>query len=145
MRLLVTGSRHLADRTLVERALDARLPAGPDELIVVHGGAPGADRLAKHWAIWQRLMLHRPVFDEEHCADWERHGRSAGPRRNQQMVDLGADVCVAFPGPDSRGTWDCVRRARAAGIEVVQVTGLALALPARDLRVSDHRQPGSDT
>jgi hypothetical protein len=34
------------------------------------------------------------------------------------MVDLGADLCLAFPMPRSRGTWDCVRRAKKAGIVV---------------------------
>lgn len=34
------------------------------------------------------------------------------------MVDSGAEVCLAFPEDDSRGTWDCVRRAEKANILV---------------------------
>jgi hypothetical protein len=41
-----------------------------------------------------------------------------GHYRNQQMVDAGATICFAFPLDGSVGTWDCVRRARAAGIPV---------------------------
>src|SRR5690606_30354012 len=52
-------------------------------------------------------------------ADWRRHGRAAGPIRNQEMADAGADLCIAFPG--GRGTADMVRRARAAGIPVRSV------------------------
>lgn len=37
------------------------------------------------------------------------------------MVDLGADICLAFPTKSSIGTWDCVRRANAAGIRVIIV------------------------
>jgi hypothetical protein len=44
----------------------------------------------------------------------------AGGRRNQAMADAQprARLCLAFPTPGSRGTWDMVRRATAAGIEV---------------------------
>ena len=35
------------------------------------------------------------------------------------MVDLGADVCLAFPLGESRGTRDCMRRASEAGIPVI--------------------------
>jgi hypothetical protein len=48
-------------------------------------------------------------------ADWEKLGRSAGPIRNQAMLDEGRpDLVVAFPG--HHGTADMVRRARAAGV-----------------------------
>lgn len=53
-----------------------------------------------------------------------RHGQDycqfAGFYRNQDMVDLWAyDLCIAFPLGRSVGTRDCMRRAVAAGIEVV--------------------------
>jgi len=52
-------------------------------------------------------------------ANWAELGRKAGPIRNQQMLDEGKpNLVVAFPG--GRGTADIVRRARAAGIEVVE-------------------------
>jgi hypothetical protein len=49
--------------------------------------------------------------------------RAAGVLRNTWMVEHGPkpDVCLAFPGPGSRGTWDCVRKAAAFGIEVVVI------------------------
>lgn len=66
---------------------------------------------AAQWELWGL-----PV--EAHPADWRSCGRAAGLIRNQRMVDLGADLCLAFPLGESRGTWDCVARARKAGIEV---------------------------
>jgi hypothetical protein len=38
------------------------------------------------------------------------------------MVSLGADICLAFPQPGSKGTWDCARKAADAGIPVVLQT-----------------------
>jgi hypothetical protein len=108
-RILVTGWREWVYDRVVR---DALLEHGPG--LVVHGDARGLDRVAARVAI----ALGWPT-PEAHPADWDRHGPPAGGRRNQLMVDLGADVCLAFPGPTSTGTWDCVRRARAAGIPVV--------------------------
>jgi hypothetical protein len=53
---------------------------------------------------------------EPHWADWAVKHRAAGPIRNQEMVDSGADECLAFIGVGSTGARDCARRAEAAGI-----------------------------
>ena len=90
----------------------AALEGFDDDTVVVHGGAAGADRLAGDVVAGMGYAVE--VFK----ADWEGNGRRAGPIRNQWMVNAGADVCLAFPLAGSVGTWDCVRRARAAGIPV---------------------------
>lgn len=115
MRVLVTGSRDWADKEHVaealieawEQALEGEFPT------LVSGACPtGADAiaeaLAEEWG-W-------PV--ERHPADWARHGKAAGPLRNREMVERGADVCLAFPLGVSRGTRGCMALAKAAGIEV---------------------------
>lgn len=116
-RILVTGSRNWTSWTAVDHALTrARwdLAAG-GPVTVVHGACPtGADFLAGSWA-----GSVAGVTEEAHPADWNTHGKAAGPIRNQEMVDAGADVCIAFLMGDSRGTRDCMRRARAAGIPVL--------------------------
>ena len=54
-------------------------------------------------------------------ANWSELGRKAGPIRNQQMLDEGRPtLVVAFPG--GRGTTDMVRQAKAAGVEVIEVS-----------------------
>lgn len=114
-RILITGSRDWADRQTMRTALWAhlqRLRQKGRDVILIHGGARGADSIAA--GIWRGWNL--PI--EQHDADWSDHGMMAGPIRNQRMVNLSADVCLAFPMPGSRGTWDCVRRAREAGIPV---------------------------
>lgn len=130
MRLLVTGSRKWSDRMVVYRALNRYIaehcqmgydyqgePVDYDksDVTIVHGACPtGADVIADDWAIANGLD------PERHPADWDKHGRAAGPIRNQEMVDLGADLCYAFLKGDSRGTKDCARRAEKAGIPVIR-------------------------
>ena len=110
MRVLVCGSRRWeAYGPILERlrSLD------PDEDIIVEGGAPGADLLARQAA----LDLGMPFF--EFPAAWGRHGKGAGPRRNSRMLDQGKpDLVVAFhedPGLGT-GTRDMVEKAKAAGV-----------------------------
>jgi len=112
MRILVTGSREWSNQAAIDYAL--ALAFAGEDTVIVHGDCPtGADRLAKEWA--ERFGIQQ----EAHPADWETHGKAAGPKRNQEMVDLGADVCLAFPLGESRGTRDCMRRASEAGIPVI--------------------------
>lgn len=55
-----------------------------------------------------------------HPAEWDRHGRAAGPRRNGEMLrETVPTLVVAFPG--GSGTEDCVRQARAMEINVLFV------------------------
>lgn len=129
-RVLITGSRELNDPYPVFLALWTQYLQGP--LIVVQGDCPdGADAWAKYWAVVNDIP------HEDIPADWDRpcddkcyhkprmkNGRPycpmAGHFRNQKMVDLGADICLAFPRGEARGTKDCIRRAEAAGIPVME-------------------------
>jgi len=70
--------------------------------------------LAQEWA------EARGVPCEVYLANWAELGRKAGPIRNQQMLDEGRPtLVVAFPG--GRGTADMIRRARSAGVEVIEI------------------------
>lgn len=124
-RLLITGSRNFGDRGHVDIALmrtalkDARRKlhdTGFDRIVLVHGAARGADQLA---AVVGKSMGF--VLDP-HPAQWSVHGKAAGPIRNKEMVDLGADLMLAFPRGASRGTRGCMQLAAEAGIEIVNVT-----------------------
>jgi hypothetical protein len=113
MRVLVCGGRDFADRQLAIDTLDS-LDAERGIGRIIHGAARGADTLADEWA------AARGVPVERFHADWRAHGKAAGPLRNQRMLDEGRPgLVVAFPG--GRGTADMVRRARAAGVEVIEV------------------------
>lgn len=119
MRILITGSRSWSDKHVIAKALhDATYRVSPRDVVVVHGGARGADALAG-------AVAHEWEFDVEvHPADWDRHGKSAGPRRNDAMVSLGADICLAFPLGESRGTRHCMAAAEKAGIPVIVHEGV---------------------
>ena len=111
MRVLVCGGRYYADRETLEWALE---PFSSPDTVIIHGDAPGADFMADQWAYARNIPVK--IFSP----DWEKHGRAAGPIRNQAMLDEGKpDLVIAFPG--GRGTADMVRRARAAGVKVIEV------------------------
>jgi hypothetical protein len=60
------------------------------------------------------------LSQERFPADWDTHGRAAGPIRNQRMLDVGKpDFVIAFPG--GHGTANMVRKAKAAGVQVLEV------------------------
>lgn len=118
MRVLICGSRNWHDAQPIREVLED-LAERNETLVVIHGDAPGADRLAKRLAIEQGAE----VIDEP--ADWEKYGKAAGPIRNQKMLDdHDPDEIWAFRcSGKSNGTDDMVRRGRAANIPTHVVNG----------------------
>jgi YspA, cpYpsA-related SLOG family len=114
MRILITGGRSWSDREIIFYAiLEASRGVLWKDVTVVHGGAKGADTIASEIA--QALGMKT----EAHLADWQAYHKAAGPLRNQKMVDLGADVCLAFLQPNSKGTANCIEKAKKAGIKTI--------------------------
>jgi len=122
IRILVSGSRDWKDRPTIALAISSYLRSVGTSIggaypfpVVIHGAARGADRLADEIALgWGWTPERHPVTP----ADWDQFGKAAGHRRNRLMVELGADVLLAFPLGESKGTRGCMRLARAAGIPV---------------------------
>jgi YspA, cpYpsA-related SLOG family len=115
MRILITGSRTWTDYETISNAInDVWLTHGrPYGTIVVHGNARGADYLAGVAAKRKGFEVEtHPVSNEE----WKIKGLSAGHQRNANMVDLGADVCLAFIKNESNGATGCAALAEKAGI-----------------------------
>lgn len=111
MRILITGSRDWEDKGAVFSAL---LNAAKQEtdVTLVHGGASGADTIAARWG------EHFGWTVEAHPADWAQYGKRAGFIRNDHMVKLGADICLAFIKNNSRGATMTAGLADKAGIPV---------------------------
>jgi hypothetical protein len=112
-RILVTGSRNWTDPDVITRILDFALQHQTTLSILVGDCPTGVDRITFDWAAVNEVPVTR------YEAHWLEEGRAAGPLRNQRMVDARPHVCIAFPLGESRGTRDCVKRAEAAGIKVI--------------------------
>jgi len=115
-RILITGSRDWTDELTVNMAihdLKEQYPFQWEDVIIVHGDCPtGADAIADYFASQADLTTER------HPSDWNKYGKAAGPKRNKEMVDLGADIVLAFRKPGSKGTQNCINYALAAGLPV---------------------------
>lgn len=104
-RYLICGGREFNDALMMHRAL-RNLILRPEDAIVVHGDARGADRMAAEWAKANGAKVEAYPIPR---AAWEAMGRAAGPIHNRMMLEGGKpDVVIAFPG--GKGTADMVRR-----------------------------------
>lgn len=113
MRVLICGGRDVTNCKLVFDILDNLCKTEVVDC-VIEGDARGADRIAGAWAKRRRVDL------KLYPADWNKHGISAGPIRNQRMLDEGEpDLVIAFPG--GKGTADMVSRAKSASVNVIEV------------------------
>jgi hypothetical protein len=123
MRVLICGGRDL-DPELVWNWLEAHATEECADALgraqhvriehVIQGGATGADSGAAAWA--RSSEIPQSCFP----ADWDRYGRQAGPLRNTQMLAEGRPDVVIALYPAGAGTADMVRKARAAGLPVVE-------------------------
>jgi hypothetical protein len=109
MRVLVCGGRDYTDREVVYACL-AEAQFGLGMTVVIHGGATGADALAKEWC------LENGFPQEEYLPHYGCWGKRAPLVRNQDMIDAKPDLVLAFPG--GSGTAHMVLIATRAGVEV---------------------------
>jgi hypothetical protein len=122
--VIVCGDRQARQRdwrdTINRRIADSLPDVGTT--IVIHGDAPGVDRIAAAVAAqWELVVLPMP-------AQWDTHGNAAGPMRNQKMLTVlqalgvvGYEIKVIAFHNDlsaSKGTAHMVKIARDAGIPV---------------------------
>jgi hypothetical protein len=99
IKLIVAGSRGFSDYSLLCKKLDYFLGrvSSEDEVTIIGGTARGADTMGEQYA------KERGYAVERMPADWERYGKSAGYRRNEEMAKV-ATHCVLFWDQVSRGT-----------------------------------------
>ena len=109
MRVIIAGGRDFSDyERLSERAL--HLLSAQDQVTIVCGEARGADSLGKRLAYekgWEVLSFP---------ADWDKYGKAAGYKRNEEMA-RNADALIAFWDGKSRGTKHMIDLAKKYGLQ----------------------------
>lgn len=103
-KVLVCGSRDYRDKDNIFHVLDAyRARIGPN-MLVITGGATGADEFARQWAV-SRKVDHLILY-----AKWDVEGKAAGPIRNRRMARKKPKLVLAFSHDfdKSRGTSDMI-------------------------------------
>lgn len=104
MKLAVVGSRDFPYAWMIDTYL-TQIDVDIDE--IVSGGAKGPDSWSQQWA--DDCYVPFILFS----ADWENLGKSAGFKRNAQIVEY-CDELIAFWDGKSRGTKHSIDLARKA-------------------------------
>lgn len=119
--ILVTGSREWLRRDAIHQALlDEQSSERCDAMLLIHGGARGADHIADLYAResgWNVLpMLPDKTAPYTGCPFRKRNAEMV--RVAQALTATGWTVKVhAFPTEESRGTWHCYNLAKRAGLD----------------------------
>lgn len=108
MKVIIAGGRTITDISLVYAAI---AESGFEITEVVSGGADGVDKLGEKAAMDSLFPVK--VFK----ADWDRFGRSAGPKRNREMATY-ADALIAIWDGKSRGTKNMIETAKFFDLKV---------------------------
>ena len=108
----VTGGKDVPDADIVWTTLD-RTRAKHDDMVLLHGGGPGIEKVAASWAEARGVnqVICRP--------DWNAHGKAAPFRRNDELLNFLPTGVIAFPGSGITG--NLVDKARQLGIPVFTV------------------------
>ena len=108
--VLIAGCRYFNDYKIAKKYIDYYISNIREKykITIISGGALGADSLGERYARENRFKIKRFL------PDWEKYGRSAGPRRNKLMVET-ADYVICFWDGKSTGTRSTVNYTKSAG------------------------------
>ena len=97
-KVAIVGSRTFTDYELAEKFIDK--VCDDDAILIskiISGGAKGADTIAEEYA--RNHNIETQIFKP----DWEKYGKSAGYKRNVDIIE-NCDICIAFWDGESKGT-----------------------------------------
>lgn len=118
VRVLVCGSRTFSTYGVLSAVLSGIEEHFNGNTVIIHGAAPGADRYADKWAKANGKVKGEDLLPFP--ADWDLHGRAAGPIRNREMLSEGQPHVVwAFvdkPLIETVGTKDMIDIASTGGV-----------------------------
>lgn len=110
MKTIIAGSRDITSDKVIY-VLDF---LGAQISEVVSGEAKGPDSIGEQWAITKSIPLRK------FPPDWDKWGKSAGIRRNIEMLEY-ADWLVAFWDGQSKGTKHIIDNASKYGVKAVTI------------------------
>lgn len=104
-KVIIAGDRNFQDNDLFVEIVETKLKSKLSNMTIISGGQTGADTLAKVYA------KSKGIVNLEFDADWNTHGRAAGPLRNAEMAKI-ADGCLIFDGggPGSRSMFNIAKQ-----------------------------------
>ena len=123
---VITGTR---ERPAPEQLTQLRKVVGSADYAILGDCPTGIDKLARE------LCDELGVAYSLHICDWDNE---SGPQRNARMVAQGVRLkgeghdarCFAFPSRNSKGTRNCIRLAREAGLVTRVYNSRRSRLPA---------------
>ncbi len=110
MKVIIAGTRHITDRARVFTHIESwpmvrnitEVVCGMNGEKNSHGRViRGVDLFGKEWAELKGI----PV--KEFPPDWDKFGKSAGPRRNAEMAEY-ADALIVLTTGESRGSFNMI-------------------------------------
>ena len=112
-RVIIAGTRTFNDYNLLKESCEYLLQESMEkqQIIIVSGHARGTDTMGERFAKEHGLPC------EYYPANWQIHGRAAGPIRNKEMAN-NADALIVFWDGHSRGTRSMINLARKMGLQV---------------------------
>ena len=110
MKIIIAGGREFNDYDLLCQNCDKALSL-QTEIEIVSGTANGADKLGEQYANEKGYLI------KQFPADWDKYGKSAGYKRNEEMAKY-ADALIAFWDGKSKGTKHMIDLAKRYELKV---------------------------
>ncbi len=98
-RVVIAGCRDYNNYEEAKQYIDFCLSniRKENKIVIVSGGCRGADAIGEQYAKENNFKV------EKYPADWVKHGKRAGPIRNEQMAK-DSDYVICFWDNKSKGT-----------------------------------------
>lgn len=120
LRVIIAGSRSFNDYTLLKKEVIKALQlhnATRDNIIIISGGARGADILGERFANEFNIRITKFI------PDWNGLGKRAGYVRNEEMAKYAVEndakgILIAFWDGISKGTNHMINLAKKHGLEI---------------------------
>jgi hypothetical protein len=110
LKVIIAGGRDFTSFPILEDCVNNCL-SNQNEVVIVSGNARGADILGEKYA-----YIHKHTIDS-HPANWDKFGKSAGYKRNEEMAKV-ADALIAFWDGKSKGTKHMIDLAKKYNLKI---------------------------